>query len=75
MSDFELTDPDPSGVFDQLNQFPGRVTALVLGVEPDPRIDSERVGVIPISQADEPGCLARALFGYLTEGRSGRWLV
>ncbi|MDR1237001.1 MAG: hypothetical protein LBK28_02045, partial [Propionibacteriaceae bacterium] len=37
MSDFELTDPDPSGVFDQLNQFPGRVTALVLGVEPDPR--------------------------------------
>jgi hypothetical protein len=75
MSDFELTDPDPASVFDRLNRFPGRVTALALGADPDSRIDPERVQIIQISGGDEPGRLARALFGGLTEGRPGRWLA
>ena len=75
MSDFELTDADPAGVFERLNSFPGEVTALVLRSQPDQRLDSERVKGVAISQADEPGRLARALFGQVTEGRVGRWLV
>jgi hypothetical protein len=72
LSDFQLLDGDPASVFARLNGFPGQVTAVVLGVEPDARLDADRVAVVPITAGDEPGALARALFGRLTEGRPGR---
>jgi hypothetical protein len=79
MSDFELTDPDPASVFDQLNHFPGKVTALVLGGRSadqiDNRLDTDRIQVARITADDEPGRLARVLFDGLTEDRAGRWLV
>lgn len=74
LSDFQLLDPDPDRVLAQLARFPGQVTAVVLGAEPDPRLADPRVTVVPIAVDDQPGALARALFAHITTGRPGRAL-
>jgi hypothetical protein len=74
LSDFELLDRDVDKTFARLAAFPGRVTAVVLGVEPDPRLADPRITVLRIEASDAPGALARELFAQITAGRPGRAL-
>ncbi len=75
LSDFVLLDKRPDTVFAKLSTFPGRVTAVVLGTEPDPRLSDVRFKTVRLTTESEPGSLARALFADLTSGRSGRRLI
>ncbi|HMR86001.1 MAG TPA: hypothetical protein PKC31_00875 [Candidatus Nanoperiomorbaceae bacterium] len=74
LSDFELLDADLGGVVRQLQRFADRhaATAVVLGSHaPDPRLLDGAVSLLPITSADRPGTLARAVFGVLSRGRTG----
>jgi hypothetical protein len=91
LSDFELLDDDPVGVMGRLAAFPGAVTAVVLGgsgsgsggatsgscslLEALPADVPSTMHVLSVAAGDEPGALARALFGTLTVGRGGRRVV
>lgn len=74
LSDFELTDADEHGVFARFDQFAGRhqTTAVVSGGRVDPRLTDSPATVLPITAADPPGTLARAVFGVLKQGRTGQ---
>jgi hypothetical protein len=86
MSDFELLDDDPAAVIGRLAVFPGAVTAVVLGGSGSGSgtsgggslLDSSLSGVastvrvLSVAAGDEPGTVARALFGTLTAGRQGK---
>lgn len=70
VSDFELTDADPSEVLSRLRAFPGRIHAVVLGgqVPPD-LVDADNVTTTPLSPGDPPGAFASALHRSLTATR------
>jgi hypothetical protein len=70
VSDFELSDFDPSEVFTRLRAFPGRIHAVVLGgnVPPD-LVAADNITVTPLSAGDAPGAFAAALHRSLTATR------
>lgn len=70
VSDFELSDVDPSEVFTRLRAFPGRIHAVVLGgnVAPD-LIGADNITVTPLNVGDPPGAFAAALHRSLTATR------
>lgn len=70
VSDFELSDVDPSEVFTRLRAFPGRIHAVVLGghVPPD-LVGADNITVTPLSAGDPPGAFAAALHRSLTATR------
>ncbi len=71
LSDFELLDPEPGPVLDQLATFPGEVHAVVLGRELPEGLLDPRIQVTTIRQGDPPGTLARTVFDSLTTHRPG----
>jgi hypothetical protein len=75
LSDFELFDPDVSGVLMRLAAFPGDVHAVVLGGQGPAGGLDPRIQVTPIHHDDPPGALARAVFASLTAHRVGRRLA
>lgn len=70
VSDFELSDTDPSEVFSRLRAFPGHIHAVVLGgqVPPD-LVSADNVTSTTISPGDPPGAFAAALHRSLTATR------
>lgn len=62
VSDFELSDVDPSEVFTRLRAFPGMIHAVVLGghVPPD-LVGANTITVTPLNAGDPPGAFAAAL--------------
>jgi len=70
VSDFELTDTDPSEVFSRLRAFPGRIHAVVLGGHVPPDLENaENITTTPLSPGDPPGAFAAALHRSLTATR------
>lgn len=69
-SDFALTDDDPGAVIARLENFPGEVTAVVLGAAVWPGTDA-RVRVRHVGSHERPGAFARTLIGELTCYRLG----
>jgi hypothetical protein len=70
-SDFLLLDPEPGPVLRDLAAFPGDVHAVVLGGRLPTGVLGERIQRTDITQEDQPGALALALFGSLTSHRLG----
>ncbi|PTT22950.1 hypothetical protein DBR36_00975 [Microbacterium sp. HMWF026] len=70
VSDFELSDFDPSEVFTRLRAFRGRIHAVLLGghVPPD-IVGADNITVTPLSAGDPPGAFAAALHRSLTATR------
>lgn len=71
LTDFELLDPEPGPVLDQLTAFPGQVHAVVLGRELPEGLLDPRIQVTSIRRGDPPGTLARTVFDSLTAHRPG----
>lgn len=70
VSDFELSDPNPSEVFSQLRAFPGQIHAVVLGAQvPPDLVNADNVTVTPLNPGDAPGAFAAALHRSLTATR------
>lgn len=74
LSDFALTDEDPSAVFERLAAFPGQVHAVVLNATPPPDLTGESITITPIGYDDPPGAVAAAIHRSLTATRRGRRL-
>jgi hypothetical protein len=74
LSDFELTDADPSDVFARLLAFPGEVHAVVLNAEPPTDLRGENITITRLRHGDTPGALAAAIHRSLTATRRGRRL-
>lgn len=74
LSDFELTDDDPSAVFERLSAFPGQVHAVVLNAEPPADLAGENITITRLQHGDPPGALAAAIHRSLTATRRGRRL-
>lgn len=74
LSDFELTDEDPSAVFERLASFPGQVHAVVLNAEPPSDLAGDNVTITRLQHGDPPGALAAAIHRSLTATRRGRRL-
>jgi hypothetical protein len=74
LSDFELTDTDPSDVFARLGAFPGEVHAVVLNAEPPVDLRGENITITRLKYSDPPGALAAAIHRSLTATRRGRRL-
>lgn len=71
ISDFWLTDDDPTATLQRLTEFPGRVLAVVLGAQPPDLPAGPRVTSVQIDTDSPAGSLALALFGALTATRRG----
>jgi hypothetical protein len=71
LSDFFLTDSDPSAVLSDLAAFPGTVHAVVLGGRPPAGVLSEDVTTTVVTHESRPGVVARALFAGLVAHRPG----
>ncbi|MBF9435238.1 MULTISPECIES: vWA domain-containing protein [Mycobacteroides] len=71
LSDFLLTDPNPSAVVERLQAFPGYVHAVVLGAQP-PRVllADPHVAVTRLTPSSPPGSAAQAVFDGLTHYRT-----
>lgn len=74
LSDFALTDADPSDVFERLTGFLGHVHAVVLGAQPPGDLYGENVTITRLQHGDPPGALAAAIHRSLTATRRGRRL-
>jgi hypothetical protein len=74
LSDFELTDMDPSDVFARLAAFPGEVHAVVLNAEPPADLRGDNITITRLGYGDPPGALAAAIHRSLTATRRGRRL-
>ena len=74
LSDFELTDTDPSDVFARLAAFPGEVHAVILNTEPPADLRGENITITRLEYSDPPGALAAAIHRSLTATRRGRRL-
>lgn len=74
LSDFELTDDDPSAVFERLAAFPGQVHAVVLNAQPPADLAGENITITRLQHGDPPGALAAAIHRSLTATRRGRRL-
>lgn len=73
LSDWYLTDDDPSGVFSRLAAFPGLVHAVSMNSVPPLELECLiNVAVTRVASADPPGKLAAAIAHSLTTGRPGR---
>jgi hypothetical protein len=70
-SDLLLFDPDPSLVFNDLENFAGDVHLVVLGSCVTPVELDGRVSITHIDRSDPPGAVARALFASLVRHRPG----
>lgn len=71
LSDFLLTDPDPTAVLSDLAAFPGAVHAVVLGTHLPAGVLDESITVTHIGRDDPPGAAARAIFTDLVAHRPG----
>lgn len=70
VSDFELTDLDPSEVFARMEAFPGQIHAVVLGGRIPMELEAiSNVTVTSLSPGDPPGAFAAALHRSLTATR------
>ena len=74
LSDFELTDTDPSDVFARLAAFPGEVHAVILNAEPPVDLRGDNITITRLHYSDPPGALAAAIHRSLTATRRGRRL-
>lgn len=73
MSDFELTDPDPSRVISGIETFPGIVLAFLLGADRSTSsvLTSSHIDTVPLDANTPPGALAAELFMSLVNDRPG----
>jgi hypothetical protein len=74
LSDFELTDTEPSDVFARLAEFAGEVHAVVLNATPPVDLRGENITITRLRYSDPPGALAAAIHRSLTATRRGRRL-
>jgi len=72
VTDFELADDDPSGIYQRLQDFPGQVFAVVLGTAAPPALVGDNIAVLEIGPDSPPGMLATAVWNSFTTGRPGR---
>lgn len=72
LSDFAITDDDPSAVFARLVNFPGQVHAVVLGAQVPGDLYGENITITQLEHGDPPGALAAAIHRSLTATRRGR---
>lgn len=71
MTDFLLTDRDPSEVLGRLVSFEGHVHAVALNAEPPQTLKTApHVSISMITQNSEPGATARAIFESMTANRA-----
>lgn len=71
MTDFLLTDRDPSEVLGRLVSFEGHVHAVALNAEPPQTLKNvPHVSISMITQNSEPGATARAIFESMTSNRA-----
>ncbi|MEA2685040.1 MAG: hypothetical protein QOE93_235 [Actinomycetota bacterium] len=70
-SDFLLQDWFPTAALARLGRFPGRVHAVVLGVDPPPALLAGSVAVSQIVADSPPGEVARAVVSVLADGPDG----
>ncbi len=70
VSDFELSDTDPSEVFSRLRAFPGRIHAVVLASQvPPDLVNADNITITTLSPGDPPGAFAAELHRSLTATR------
>ncbi|MDM2496006.1 hypothetical protein PP564_12930 [Mycobacteroides abscessus] len=71
LSDFLLTDQNPSAVVERLQDFPGYVHAVVLGAQPPGVLLADpHVAVTRLTPSSPPGSAAQAVFDGLTHYRT-----
>ncbi len=70
-SDFEITDRDPSAVFERLRAFPGWVHAVVFNAEPPIELEADNITVTQVVSGDPVGSVAAAVHRSLTATRRG----